>query len=652
MKHILIVEPISKRIEVKSGASIYDALIALNYPIGALCGGKGTCGKCKILCVKNQENLSPLNVIEKNLLTPEEQKNNIRLACQSFIFGDTRISLLEGLISHGNKILIDSDLLAVRGNIQEKFDPFIKLMHLKIPLPTLHNNGDDLYRMTSIIRKSFPERVLHLSPIMIDNDLYTITRSMSTKIRSKEGKITLYYWLKDETLEILDVEEGYNKKLYGIAIDLGTTTIVGYLINLLSGDIVSISSMLNPQVSIGEDLITRISYICQNEAKHTAQTLLISALNQILTDTCEKAKVSKLDVKELVVVGNTGMHHMLYGLNSEQLARTPFVPVFKAPIYINSAQLGIQASPQGRLYSPPVVAGFVGTDTIGCIVSSRIDTYEKFSLLIDIGTNGELVMGNRKGLITGSCAAGSALEGAHISLGMRAAEGAIESLTIDPKSFHCTINTIGNLKPIGMCGSGLIDLIAEMIKCKIITRNGNFNVHNLPERVLYSSNGDLNYIIYDSEKDGIYFEDDRKKFTIGISQKDIRQLQLAKGAFLSGAYLLNKQYPSENLEQILLAGAFGSYIDKENARIIGLFPEITPTKIYQIGNAAGLGAQICLKDQNMRKFANEIANKVEYFEIASSKDFQKEFALSMYFPHYELHRFPSLRTIYQDLPIR
>ncbi len=651
LKHTLIVEPISKRIEVNDNTTVYDALIALSHPIGALCGGKGTCGKCKILSIDNGENLSPINTVEKKLLTKEDRDKGMRLACQCKIQGDSRIVLLEGLISKGNKILVDSDLEALKGNNVVNLHPYIHNLHLTVPLPNLENPMNDITRLEDALISAFPK--LKFSFKSINNELYTLSKSIPFKLRSQKGKVTVYYWINGDIVNILDIEAGHKHELYGLAIDLGTTTIVGYLINLISGDIISISSMLNPQVSIGEDLVTRITYIKHNNAGLKAQGLIISAFNQILTDTCNKANIKPSQVRELSVVGNTGMHHMLYGLETEQLAKTPFVPVFKAPIYVKATSLGIQASPQAQIYSPPVIAGFVGTDTIGCIVSSRIDTYDKFSLLIDIGTNGELVIGNKNGLMSGSCAAGSALEGAHIGFGMRAAEGAIEALKIDPETFNPSIRTIGNTKPIGYCGSGLIDLIAEMIKSKIIKRNGNFNTEYLPKSMLDSSSGSLKYIIYDSEKHGAEYEDSRKKYQITVSQQDIRQLQLAKGAFLSGAYLMQNQFSvSTKLDQVLLAGAFGNYIDKENARIIGLFPEISSENIYQIGNAAGLGAQMCLKDTKMRTLANNIAHKVKYFEIASAKDFQKEYAFSMYFPHYKIDRFPSLEDIYHEVPLR
>ncbi len=552
MKHTLIVEPISKRIEVIEDSTVYTALVAMNHPIGALCGGKGTCGKCRILSIDNGDGISPLTDIEKKLLNKEELEKGTRLACQCRIKGDSRIVLLEGLISQGNKILVESDLKALKKDYKPKLQPYVKILTLTVPLPDLENPLNDISRMGNILRTSYPK--LNFSLDTITNNIYTLSKVIPSSLRSQKGKITIYYYIEAESAKILDIEPGYQQEFYGMAIDLGTTTIVGYLINLISGDIVSISSMLNPQVSIGEDLITRITYIKQNNASVKAQELIISAFNQILSKTCENANISPSQVKELVVVGNTGMHHMLYGLDTEQLARSPFVPVFKSPIYVDADRLGIKASPRTRIYSPPVVAGFVGTDTIGCIVSSRIDSYEKFSLLIDIGTNGELVMGNKHGLTTGSCAAGSALEGAHIEFGMRAAEGAIEALKIDPETFEPTIRTIGNVKPIGYCGSGLIDLMAEMVKSKIIKRNGNFNSDYLPDTVLDSSTGSEKYVIYDSNIHGAEFEDGRKNFTITVSQQDIRQFQLAKGAFLSGAYLLHNQFSnSPELEQVLLA---------------------------------------------------------------------------------------------------
>ncbi|KON26970.1 hypothetical protein AC481_06050 [miscellaneous Crenarchaeota group archaeon SMTZ-80] len=327
---------------------------------------------------------------------------------------------------------------------------------------------------------------------------------------------------------------------------------------------------------------------------------------------------------------------------------------------ISAGVLGLNCNPNVNVYSPPVIAGYVGTDTIGCIVSSRIDTFEKYSLLIDIGTNGELVMGNKNGLVTGSCAAGSALEGAQISCGMRASEGAIESVYIEKQSLEPSLRVIGETHPVGVCGSGLIDIVAEMLKSKIITRAGKFNMSSEKvknhRRIIHREDG-YYYIIYKSEWDDQYLQIEpsiKNLNEISISQKDINQLQLAKGAFLSAAnLLLNMEKKNQNeLEQVLLAGGFGTYINKENAAFIGLFPEVESKNIFQIGNSAGIGAQLFLKDFEKRNLANEIAYKIKYYEIASSPLFQKEFAFSLYFPHYELDKFPSIKEEYRELPLK
>ncbi|MFX1393378.1 MAG: ASKHA domain-containing protein, partial [Promethearchaeota archaeon] len=384
------------------------------------------------------------------------------------------------------------------------------------------------------------------------------------------------------------------------------------------------------------------------------------AINDILDKCCKKAKISISNVKDITIVGNTGMHHMFFGVPSEFLAVSPYVPVFKAPINISAGVLGLSCNPNVNIYSPPVIAGYVGTDTIGCILSSRIDTFEKYSLLIDIGTNGELVMGNRSGLVTGSCAAGSALEGAQISCGMRASEGAIESVSIEKESLEPSLRVIGEIHPVGVCGSGLIDIVAEMLKSKIITRAGKFNMSSEKvknhRRIIQREDGYC-YIIYKSDWDDQYLQIEpsiKRSNEISISQKDINQLQLAKGAFLSAANLLlimeNKK--QSELEQVILAGGFGTYINKENAAFIGLFPEVESKDVFQIGNSAGMGAQLLLKDFEKRDLANEIAYKIKYYEIASSPLFQKEFAFSLYFPHYELDKFPSIKEEYRELPLK
>lgn len=280
--------------------------------------------------------------------------------------------------------------------------------------------------------------------------------------------------------------------------------------------------------------------------------------------------------------------------------------------------------------------------------------------MIDIGTNGELVLGNKKGLVAGSCAAGSALEGAHISCGMRASEGAIESVKIERETLEPSIDVIGNQKPLGLCGSGLIDIVAEMLKSKIISRAGKFNTKSeeiINHRRIMKKEDGYHYIIYSEKWDEKSFQTSTNYNDIGeitISQKDINQLQLAKGAFLAAANLLLKlEGKTENdIKQVLLAGGFGTYVNKENAAFIGLFPEVDQENIFQIGNSAGLGAQLFIKNLEQRSLANEIAHKIRYREIASSPMFQSEYTFSLYFPHYNLDKFPKLKLEYNQIPLK
>ncbi|MFX1338680.1 MAG: ASKHA domain-containing protein [Promethearchaeota archaeon] len=662
----LIIEPISKRINISTCSTAYEAILALNFPIGALCAGKGTCGKCIIRILDPNAKLSEPSKKEIKLLGNSKLSKGYRLACQTKIHGDSRIFLTEALIPKGNQILVDADLKVLGIEHDKEPWPVIAVKSYSINFSNLRNTKNLLSEFVNAIENGEDEFNIFkdYNPCHVNNSLYNVIKKIPLLLREKSGVITVFYrrtfeTSKDNNWKIFDIDSGKNSRtIFGLAIDIGTTTIVGYLINLISGQISSISAILNPQVAIGEDLISRLTYIIKNNNNEKAKKLIINGINNIIENCCKKAKISLSDIKDITIVGNTGMHHMFFGIPIEFLAVSPYVPVFKAPINLSANTLGLNCNPNTNVYSPPVIASYVGTDTIGCIISSKIYTFEKYTLLVDIGTNGELVIGNKNGLCTCSCAAGSALEGAHISSGMRASEGAIESVFIDKETLEPSLKVIGNTNPLGICGSGLIDAVAEMLKSKIITRAGKFNlksdeIKNHP-RIAKRENLYC-YILYKPEWDN-HFQDDIAKSSsneIIITQKDINQLQLAKGAFLSAAYLLikldNKNQTS--LEQVLLAGGFGTFINKKNAAFIGLFPEVKSENVFQIGNSAGIGAQLLLRDFKQRKLANEIAFNIKYYEIASLPIFQKEFTASLYFPHYDLENFPSIKEQYKDLPL-
>jgi len=676
-------EPISRRINVLVGSTIYETFNALNFPIGALCGGRGSCGKCVIRILDKKAKISAPNRTEIKLLGEDKIAQGYRLACQTKILGDTRIYLGEGIIAKGSRILTHSDLKSLGIESDFEIEPNVIQKKLTITMPTLSNPRNDFWGLIEAIKclncKSLRPNSFNS---YINNNFYEISkklplimRNFNVKKSNQNNKNTIigYFRIDNEESEqelvwsLIDIDN-YEKEsnIFGLAVDIGTTTIVGYLIDLNSGNVSAISALLNPQVALGEDIISRITYIKKYNAQKRAQELLINSINRIIDDTSKKAHIEPSDIRDIAIVGNTAMHHMFFGFPTQYLAVAPFVPVLKNPISISAHNFNLKCNPNTNIYSPPIIAGYIGTDTIGCIVSSKIYDYEKYTLLLDIGTNGELVIGNKYGLTTGSCAAGSALEGAHIKFGMRASEGAIENIKIDPETLEPSVKIIGNVPPIGICGSGFIDLIAEMLKAKIITRAGRINKRNPSisqnKRIVQKDNN-LAYIIYKNEWDQSKLEDQGINYKkeeehpineIYITQEDIRQIQLAKAAFLSGANIIlqNENKNPTGIEQVVLAGAFGNYIDKKNAAFIGLFPDVKQNNIFQIGNAAGLGAQMFIKNVKFRQLANQITNQVKYYEIASSKLFQKEYAYSLYFPHYNIEQFPTLKEFYKDIPFK
>jgi uncharacterized 2Fe-2S/4Fe-4S cluster protein (DUF4445 family) len=663
-RRVLILEPISKRVSVPAGTTIYNALLALNFPISAFCGGIGRCGKCRVTIAEANAAVSPPTEKELAILGEELVSQGTRLACQTVVEGDCRVMLGESLLPAGSRILVDSDVQALGIDVQVGVDPLVHGHVVTVLKPTIEQPDSDYTRLKAVLQDEFS----HVQAENIDDTMWEIMKTLPDRLRENGGLVTCFFQNANSMSHdrLIDIVAGdHATENYGLAVDIGTTTIVGYLINLLTGETAAISAMLNPQVSIGEDVVSRITFVTRNDGLGKAQGLVVGALNEILTTTCEKAGVSKNDVRDVVVVGNTAMHHLFFGLPTKQLAVSPFVPAFKDPINIRAKLLGLECNPNANVYSPPVIAGYVGTDTIGCLATARMDQFEKYTLLIDIGTNGELVLGNRIGLISGSCAAGSALEGAEISFGMRAAEGAIEGVTLDHETREPRLKVIGNAIPIGICGSGLIDVVAEMIRSKILTRSGRFNVKseeikNHPRIV--ENDGDYHYLLFDPATDldkienFIDYKQDAaaKAVSIMISQEDVRQVQLAKGAFLSGALLMlgQEQKAAADIEQVILAGAFGSYINKANAMFIGLFPEVDVANTFQIGNAAGMGAQLCLRSIESRHHADAVAHLVRYFEVSTSPKFQVEFAHSLYFPHFDLSLFPRVSEGYDGIPLR
>lgn len=647
---ILDVEPISRRFYFPKEKSIYHFLIDSGIQIRTLCGGVGSCGKCKLQIKKGKEILNSPSQSEIEILSNTELAEDWRLACQTNI-NEAKLKHLklsqppQVTIFLPDELLIEDFKILTSGIKKEiRIFPNVKKFFISVENASLDNPIPDFERILSVIN-SISKNQRKTGDYEVELE---VLKNIPELLREHSDELTITILNASKIIHC----EPKNKveENYGVAFDIGTTTIVGYLINLNDGKTYAVASMLNPQTAYGEDVITRITYVKDNRGGlQKLNSIVVEALNKLILKLSSKAKINPSQIFEVSVVGNSVMHHLFLGLNPVSIGLSPYVPVVQQALNIPPKNVKLNIHPYGNIYVLPLIAGFVGADTIGVMISSKIDEEIDLTLALDIGTNGEIIIGNKDVLATGSCAAGSALEGAHIKDGMRAAGGAIDTINIDPQTLDVSFTTIKNKKPIGICGSGLIDAIAELLKSRVITRSGNFNKELINSDRFLQKDKNLEFVIAKKTETVIGRE-------ITLSQKDIREIQMAKAAFFSGTRIvldyLRKNYKmSYKIKQILLAGAFGNYINKESAKFIGMIPDIPSERIFQIGNAAGIGAINCLLNKELRMKAQNLLEDVDYVEIALEKNFQREYVEAMYFPHLNLDFFPNLKG-YKDIPKR
>jgi len=622
--------PSGRRGKIPQGETVLEASRELGVGIESICGGKRSCGKCKIKCV--QGDLSPFTEEEGRLITESERTEGYRLGCAAQILGNAQIFVPEESRTQEQVVRKEASERSI------ELKPAIVPQFVELSPPSLHDPLGDFDRLQKALCEKY-----HLPKIRID---YPALLKLSRALRQGEWKVTVATWMGQE---ILDVKPGREDNLYGIAIDVGTTTVAGYLCNLTTGQLVATQSMMNPQVVYGEDVLSRIAYaLTHPDALEKVNRSIIDALNQLIGAVAQRTGLTSEDILELTIVGNTAMHHLLLKIDPQYLAVSPFTPVVHRSMDIKARDLGLKVHSSANVHILPVEAGFVGADNVGVLIAEEPYRQDAMVLIIDIGTNGELVMGNRKRLLSSSCATGPALEGAHIKFGMRAAPGAIERVSIDPNTLEVNFKTIGeknwqlgssSASAIGICGSGIIDLVAELFRNKIILQSGRFS-EGIPSSRLRISDQGREFVVVWKDETSIGKD-------ITITQQDIRNVQLAKGALYTGAKLMMKKLGVEKLDKVILAGAFGTYISTEAAMILGMFPDCDLRNVYAVGNAAGDGARIALLNREKRAEADEIAQKVEYVELTIEKDFQKEFIDALSFPHAK-DPFPHLKGLLKE----
>jgi uncharacterized 2Fe-2S/4Fe-4S cluster protein (DUF4445 family) len=617
----------------------------MGVDIESLCGGRQSCGKCRVRIEKGsfpkdgvhsaRNNLSPFTSDEGKCIEAERVALGYRLACAARLQGDVVVFVPEE--SRGGKQVI----CKAPRDMGIEINPAIKGYNLELTPPSLSDPRADLERLKLGLEKQHDLKGLDID--------YSTLMTLGDSLRVAHWKVNVVIWMDQD---IIDIRPANLQSLYGLAIDIGTTTIAGYLCDLVSGEVLATDALMNPQLSFGEDVMARISHTMNHpvEGLDKMHGQVIECINQIIADTTGQIEASAGEIYEMTMVGNTAMHHIFLKINPEHLGRAPFCPALQRSFDVKAKDLGLKIHPSGNIHVLPIEAGFVGADNVGVILAQQPHHADEKTLVIDIGTNGELVMGNKQGLISASCATGPAFEGAHIKFGMRAAPGAIERVRIDPEDYESSFKVIGvdqwsdQCKPDeigarGICGSGIIDAVAEMFKVGIIDKSGRIR-KTVPSNRIRKTQSGYEFIIAKAGETAI-----RRNIT--ITSGDIRQVQLAKGALYAGAKVMMGTLGFEKINRVILAGAFGNYIDPEKAMVLGLFPDCELQEITAVGNAAGDGARLALLNKEKRKEANGIARGIGYIELTLCKDFTDQFALAMHFPHMR-DPFPHLKGLIPD----
>lgn len=638
----VLFQPSARRGRVGRRKTILQAAQEMGVAIESVCGGRQTCGKCRVRVEEGthdgeathlpRRNLSPFSPEESQFIDEKERLKGYRLACAAELHGDAVVYVPEE--SRAAQQVIRKEAREIATEV----DPGVKAYYLELTPPNLGEPLGDFERLKRELEKKFGLKGLAVDSLSL--------QSLPQKLRSGDWKVTAFVWMDRE---LLDVQPGKVENLFGLAVDIGTTTVAAYLCNLRNGQVVAADSMMNPQVVYGEDVMSRISWVMTNpqDGLKKLKEAITGGLNNLILSVAASVKIASEQIMEATVVGNTAMHHIFLGIDPQYLGLSPFPPAIHQSLNIKARDLNLAIHPAANVHVLPVEAGFVGADNVGVLIAEAPYEQEEMVLIIDIGTNGELILGNKHRLLCSSCATGPALEGAHLQFGMRAAPGAIERVRIDPSTLGVQYKVIGlekwsghcspgEIQAKGICGSGIIEAVAEMFKAGILEKSGRFNGTLACDRLRKAEKG-YEFTIARAEETAI-----GRGITISID--DVRAVQLAKGAIYSGAKVMMNALGVKRLDKVVLAGAFGTAIDQERAMTLGMFPDCDLEKVVSIGNAAGDGARLALLNRKKREEADRVAREVEYVELTTDPKFTEEFVDALSFPHAK-DLFPHLEGI-------
>ena len=636
-------EPSGLKAQVPSGTVLLEAAHKAGIYLTSICGGDGYCGKCKVVIDQSEQ----LQTRPTALLTPDEIRENVVLACQTKVLSDMTITVPKSHSLETSQILMDTDarrFSELAGEVRAglfKYDPLVWKIFVEMPTPTVDDHTADHERLYLAVREQID------APIMQTG--FRILQKLSRLLQSSHYKVTATIGRRGETTEVIEVEAGNHcKRNFAVAVDLGTTTVVAHLIDLTNASTVDTEATYNSQINFGEDYIRRIIYAEENDAFDEMQNRIVNDVNNLIVTLASRKKVDLQDITTVICAGNTAMVHFLLNLDPTRIRREPYIASASFVPPIRAAEAGIQINKRGLLYCLPSVAAYVGSDIVAGVLTTRIFTKKDISLFADIGTNGEVVLGNRDWLVCASSSAGPAFEGSGVKHGMRAGAGAIEKLAIlDDGSVE--FKTIGHSRPVGICGSGLLDTLAELFTNGIIDRTGRFNpaINCGAKHSTSRSTWGSRLTEGDEGRQFQLVPAGNNHQEILITQADIDNLVRSKAGVFAAIRVLmeSTQTKPEDLDAIYLAGGFGNFLNVRQAVTVGMLPDVPLEKIQFVGNTSIAGAKTVLLSRKALEAAEKIAKSMTYFDLMSHSGYMDEFIRANFLPHTDLSLFPSVRSV-------
>ena len=628
--------PEGERVEARRGATLLEIAKEGGIFIASICGGDGICGRCRVIIKGGEVEAAPTT-----LLTREEIQRGYALACQTKALGEVEVLIPPETRAEGAQILIDEDAQRFRAlyavSEEQAFfrhDPLVKKLYLELPRPTLQDNLADQERLFREIRRYLNVPLMQMG--------LKVLQSLPEVVRRSDWKVTATLGRRGGTTELIQVEPGDRAgagRNFGLAVDVGTSTVVAHLVDLATSQTIDAEACYNSQLPFGEEVTRRIIY-AEREGLKPLNEAIVSDINNLISALVSRNRVELHDVTTLVCAGNTTMLHLLLGLDPSHLRKSPYIPTATTPPPVRAAEVGIKINPRGLLYTMPNIGSWVGGDITAGILATGLYQMEGLTMFIDIGTNGEIVLGNREWMLACSTSAGPAFEGSGVKCGMKASRGAIERVEISPEGY-IRYRTIGGIRPKGLCGSGLIDAVAGLFQAGYIDRSGqlllDLDLDSSPQARVRERDGQLEFLLVPAGRTETGKE-------IVITQPDIENLLRAKAAIYAGAKILLKSMGLEfkDLEQLFIAGGFGNYLDREKAIILGLIPDIPLERVRFVGNTSIIGAKMALLSEEAYERAHEIAKSVTYYDLITYPYYYDEFISAKFLPHTDLSQFPTV----------